>query len=308
MSSADVKPKKLKKSKGAFGKDGTDPRASTSDAAPAAAADESAPKKEKKDKKRKAEADTPVAESSTASTPVDEDAARKEKKALKKAAKAAKAAASASAAPTGLPTPADTPATTPGPTVLSVESLAYLAENKITVSAPYTPLLDLSKLPISPKLVPALSEYTKPTPIQACSWPALFAGKDVVGVAETGSGKTMGFGVSPQLARASAALTTLCGPSADSFVSRLVLSDSCDAAPSFSSPVVGPLLSAFSVDPDCVADARARASDVCDDGDPLRPARLQVGLSVRRNAQARAGRSPQAGRPQGRGRNAWTSA
>lgn len=198
MSSAEVKPKKLKKSKGAFGKDGSDPRAQTTELAAAApptpAAEEEAappaPKKEKKDKKRKAEeAATPAAESSSAV--IDEEAAKKAKK-ERKAAKKAAAAAAASGTSNGLPTPA----ATPGPTVLSAESLAYLAEHKITVSAPYTPLLDMSALPIDPKLKPALKDFAKPTPIQACSWPALFAGKDVVGVAETGSGKTLGFGVS----------------------------------------------------------------------------------------------------------------
>ncbi|KAL9039607.1 MAG: hypothetical protein Q9214_004808, partial [Letrouitia sp. 1 TL-2023] len=34
-----------------------------------------------------------------------------------------------------------------------------------------------------------------PTPIQAAAWPFLFSGRDVVGVAETGSGKTFAFGV-----------------------------------------------------------------------------------------------------------------
>ena len=32
--------------------------------------------------------------------------------------------------------------------------------------------------------------FTKPTPIQAQSWPVALKGKDLVGVAQTGSGKT----------------------------------------------------------------------------------------------------------------------
>ena len=35
--------------------------------------------------------------------------------------------------------------------------------------------------------------FTQPTPIQAQVWPLILAGKDVVGVASTGSGKTLGF-------------------------------------------------------------------------------------------------------------------
>ncbi|KAL7416919.1 P-loop containing nucleoside triphosphate hydrolase protein [Mrakia frigida] len=190
MSSADVKPKKIKKSKGAFGKDGQDPRVAAPEPS-APVEEEAAPKakKEKKDKKRKAE-EAPVAESSTAV--VDDEAAKKEKKRLKKEKKAL-AAASSSSTTTPAPAPTATASLTTGP--LSAASLAYLAEHSITVSHPYTPLLDMATLPISAKLAPALKEFAKPTPIQACSWPALFAGKDVVGVAETGSGKTLGFGI-----------------------------------------------------------------------------------------------------------------
>ena len=37
------------------------------------------------------------------------------------------------------------------------------------------------------------STFSQPTPIQAQVWPLILAGKDVVGVASTGSGKTLGF-------------------------------------------------------------------------------------------------------------------
>jgi len=35
--------------------------------------------------------------------------------------------------------------------------------------------------------------FTEPSPIQARAWPVALAGKDLVGVAKTGSGKTLGF-------------------------------------------------------------------------------------------------------------------
>lgn len=35
--------------------------------------------------------------------------------------------------------------------------------------------------------------FTKPTPIQAQSWPIVMSGKNLVGIAQTGSGKTLGF-------------------------------------------------------------------------------------------------------------------
>jgi ATP-dependent RNA helicase DDX5/DBP2 len=37
------------------------------------------------------------------------------------------------------------------------------------------------------------NRFTKPTPIQAQCWPAVMSGNDVICVAETGSGKTMGY-------------------------------------------------------------------------------------------------------------------
>jgi ATP-dependent RNA helicase DBP3 len=46
--------------------------------------------------------------------------------------------------------------------------------------------------------------FTHPTPIQAQSWPLLCASKDVVGIAETGSGKTLGFAL-PALSNMAAA-------------------------------------------------------------------------------------------------------
>ena len=41
--------------------------------------------------------------------------------------------------------------------------------------------------------------FSGPTPVQSHSWPLLFAGKDVIAVAKTGSGKTVAFGI-PALA------------------------------------------------------------------------------------------------------------
>jgi superfamily II DNA/RNA helicase len=35
--------------------------------------------------------------------------------------------------------------------------------------------------------------YTEPTPIQAQSWPVVLARRDLISVARTGSGKTIGF-------------------------------------------------------------------------------------------------------------------
>ena len=52
-----------------------------------------------------------------------------------------------------------------------------------------------NKLGLSPSLMQALKDlkYNKPTPIQAAAIPAVLEGKDVLGIAPTGSGKTASF-------------------------------------------------------------------------------------------------------------------
>lgn len=99
------------------------------------------------------------------------------------------------------------------------EVSSYLASNSISIEspgAPVVPVLSFDQLAISSKLRQALEGFKQPTPIQACAWPALLAGHDVVGIAETGrcacfslhalrplnplaSGKTLAFSV-PALA------------------------------------------------------------------------------------------------------------
>ena len=54
-------------------------------------------------------------------------------------------------------------------------------------------------LPVSPALLATLVElnFTTPTPIQAAAIPLLLDGRDLVGQARTGSGKTIAFSASP---------------------------------------------------------------------------------------------------------------
>ena len=40
-----------------------------------------------------------------------------------------------------------------------------------------------------------LKKFKTPTPIQSVTWPPLMQGRDLVGIAKTGSGKTMAFGI-----------------------------------------------------------------------------------------------------------------
>lgn len=59
------------------------------------------------------------------------------------------------------------------------------------------PILAFSHLPksIASTYSSLFSTFEKPSSIQSSSWPFLLSGRDVVGVAETGSGKTLGFGL-----------------------------------------------------------------------------------------------------------------
>lgn len=76
---------------------------------------------------------------------------------------------------------------------------AFYAENEVEVEDPsklgFRPLLSFSHINLDSKIQKEISKFPKPTPIQAVSWPYLLNGNDVIGVAETGSGKTFAFGV-----------------------------------------------------------------------------------------------------------------
>ncbi|KAJ4395827.1 RNA-dependent ATPase [Gnomoniopsis smithogilvyi] len=74
----------------------------------------------------------------------------------------------------------------------------FLTTNHITITPPATatqrPILKFTQLPPTPLLAKSpFGTFTNPTPIQAASWPFSLAGRDVIGIAETGSGKTYAF-------------------------------------------------------------------------------------------------------------------
>jgi len=64
--------------------------------------------------------------------------------------------------------------------------------------------MPFSRLGLAPAILAALKEagYTEPTPIQSASIPPILAGKDLIGIAQTGTGKTAAF-VLPMLTRLS---------------------------------------------------------------------------------------------------------
>ena len=91
----------------------------------------------------------------------------------------------------------------PGLTALPQTDIdRFLADNFISITDPLPsssvlrPLTAFSYLPVTdPAQKAPFKKFKAPTPIQAAAWPFLFAGRDVIGVAETGSGKTMAFAV-----------------------------------------------------------------------------------------------------------------
>lgn len=78
----------------------------------------------------------------------------------------------------------------------------YLEDKSIKITDPspeaqkFRPLISFDYLPAGNEdLYAPLKAFPSPTPIQSTTWPLLFAGRDVIGIAETGSGKTLGFGL-----------------------------------------------------------------------------------------------------------------
>ena len=156
----------------------------------------------KKKKKRKDTADVSSVEEPTtavvevkiaerrAASEIDKKAEERKRKGLEKELKKQqKALAKARAASSSRDTAA---ASKPAPTITikniisTEEAQKYLSENSITVHGDVVPVLDFDQLDIQPPLRKILNEFSKPTPIQACAWPPLLEGKDVIGIAETG--------------------------------------------------------------------------------------------------------------------------
>ena len=157
-------------------------------------------KKKRKKKKRKDTADGPSAEEPTP-TAVEEKTEKQqavleidkkiEQRKMKELRKQSKKQQKALAKPQAASSSRDSAATPkPAPTIKNIisteEAEKYLLENSITIHGNVVPVLDFDQLDIQPALREVLNKFSKPTPIQACAWPALLEGKDVIGIAETG--------------------------------------------------------------------------------------------------------------------------
>lgn len=152
-----------------------------------------AAKKAKKEKKLK-EAQTQQQDIEIPDAPVEEKKSKKDKKSKKNG--------------TTEPKTPDSASTREYVQTLSLSDLpqseidAFLAKEQITITDPTSatnilrPVLEFRHLPSTNLLEKAPSPFTgykAPTPIQSASWPFTLSGRDAVGVAETGSGKTMAF-------------------------------------------------------------------------------------------------------------------
>jgi ATP-dependent RNA helicase DBP3 len=154
-------------------------------------------------------------ESNANEEPKDDKADRKAEKSRLKALRKAKEGNSESTSE--IDTPTSTSVSTPIPNGSSGDSYiedanlaalpqpeidTFLTDNFITITDPLSktatlrPITKFSYLPLSdPAHRAPFKDFKAPTPIQAAAWPFLLAGRDVIGVAETGSGKTMAFAV-----------------------------------------------------------------------------------------------------------------
>ncbi|KAJ1651613.1 hypothetical protein IWQ61_007868 [Dispira simplex] len=96
-----------------------------------------------------------------------------------------------------VPAPKRSKFTATVPMVSDEEAQKFYEEHSIAVesSTPFYPYLTFAQAPFDSKVMGAISEFEKPSPIQSSCWPILHASRDVIGIAETGSGKTFGFAI-----------------------------------------------------------------------------------------------------------------
>ena len=177
-----------------------------------------------------ASAAAPAAHSIDQSAGDEKDAKRRkaDKKAAKKAAKAAKASTattSASAAPASVTSSvtdsaavpvssADSASTRPNfykphPSILALsesEVDAYRTKHAMTISdSSFRPIQTFEQSGFSAELLQCCAQFDKPSPIQAQCWPVVLSGRDCVAIAETGSGKSLGF-IMPMIVHIQAAM------------------------------------------------------------------------------------------------------
>jgi len=173
-------------------------------AAAAAAAEKKARKKAKKEAKRLAKlggaattnGDVGAAEEEEeAEEEVGEEVSKEEKKRRKKEKKRQEKEASSSSTVPSTPS-SSSPSSSSG-IISQTEAQAWWEKHEILVSGPgcelFLPTLTFAGANFPTDLLACTNGFTTPTPIQAQCWPVLMGGRDIIGIAETGSGKTLTF-------------------------------------------------------------------------------------------------------------------
>ncbi|KAF4976818.1 hypothetical protein FZEAL_6559 [Fusarium zealandicum] len=194
--------KDKKKDKKRKAEEATEPSAEKADDSEAERAAEKERKKAKKEKK-KLEKKLKAAETEEPAEEQNGDAAEEapqEKKSKK--SKKSKSASTSVSANESAPSNGAYAQTISLSNVPQADIDSFLSTNEILMTDPKTktvslrPIVEFHHLPATnllEKKPSPFANYKAPTPIQAASWPFTLSGRDAIGVAETGSGKTMAF-------------------------------------------------------------------------------------------------------------------
>uniref|UniRef100_A0A7S0YFI4 RNA helicase n=1 Tax=Polytomella parva TaxID=51329 RepID=A0A7S0YFI4_9CHLO len=83
---------------------------------------------------------------------------------------------------------------------LSAAEVAKLRADLVTVvdgegAADVKPITKFEHTGLSASMLHSTRTFTSPSPVQAQCWPIMLGGRDLIGIAATGSGKTLGFGL-----------------------------------------------------------------------------------------------------------------
>ena len=154
--------------------------------------DKSDRKKDKKDKKKRERDNAVVPQEPATSTTASSKKSKKSHPVETSAGMATTSTTTTSAAPT-----------VAEPTKAVGSAQAWLQKHEITIEDPqsgaWPPCCEFSQVQVPATVQKIFGKFKQPTPIQSVCWPIALADRDVIGIAETGSGKTLGFGI-PALA------------------------------------------------------------------------------------------------------------
>ena len=85
----------------------------------------------------------------------------------------------------------------PDVVAMTTEQVATYRKERTTIveGADYKPVLKFEQTGLPQEMLHSTRDFVTPSPIQSQCWPIILAGHDLIGIAATGSGKTLGFGL-----------------------------------------------------------------------------------------------------------------